>query len=84
LTKFSIKAICQQRFQEMARNVLNSRFSFARNTILVENMRLRSSPLLEAAKRCQQYYRETAKLKYEKNFVLLHLNFFKNIYDRKV
>ncbi len=46
------KAIAQQRFQEMARNVVNSRLSFARKTILVENMRLRSSPLLEAAKRC--------------------------------
>jgi len=45
------KNYCQQRFQEMARNVVNSRFSFARNIILVENMRLRSSPLLEAAKR---------------------------------
>ena len=35
----------------MARKVQNSRFSYARNIILVENMRLRSSPLLEAAKR---------------------------------
>jgi len=33
----------------MAKNVVNSRFSFARKTILVENMRLRSSPLHEAA-----------------------------------
>ncbi|MEC5158620.1 vacuolar-type H+-ATPase subunit E/Vma4 [Chryseobacterium sp. MP_3.2] len=46
-----IKPNAQQRFQEMARNVVNSRFSFARNIFLVENMRLRSSPLLEAAKR---------------------------------
>jgi uncharacterized repeat protein (TIGR03803 family) len=36
----------------MARNVLDSYLSFARNFILAENMRLRSSPLHEAAKRC--------------------------------
>ena len=36
----------------MARNVVNSRFSFARNIILVENMRLRSSQPRKAAKRC--------------------------------
>jgi hypothetical protein len=42
----------------MARNLLNSRLSFARNFILVENMRLRSSPLLEAAKRCMQVFRK--------------------------
>ena len=51
-------AYAQQRFQEMARNVVNSRFSFARKIILVENMRLRSSPLLEAAKRWQKVNRE--------------------------
>jgi hypothetical protein len=40
----------------MAKNVLNSRFYFARNIILAENMRLRSSPLHKAAKRCMQVY----------------------------
>ena len=43
--------IAQQRFQEMARNVLNSRLSIVRNFILAEKSRLRSSPLLEAANR---------------------------------
>jgi len=46
-----IKNCCQQPFQEMAKNVQNSHFSFARNIILVENKRLRSSPLHEAAER---------------------------------
>jgi len=44
------RANAQQRFQKMARNVLNSRLSIARNFILAEKSRLRSSPLLEAAK----------------------------------
>ena len=35
----------------MAKNVVKSHFSFARKIILVENMRLRSSPLREAAER---------------------------------
>jgi hypothetical protein len=35
----------------MAKNVVKSHFSFARIFILVENMLLRSSPLLEAAER---------------------------------
>jgi hypothetical protein len=35
----------------MAKNVQNSHFSFARIFILLENMPLRSSPLLEAAER---------------------------------
>jgi hypothetical protein len=42
-----------QPFQEMAKNVQNSYFSFARIFILVENMPLRSSPLHEAAERWQ-------------------------------
>ena len=41
----------QQQFQEMANILLNSCFSFARFFILAENKQLRSSPLLEAAKR---------------------------------
>jgi hypothetical protein len=40
-----------QQLQEMAKNVQNSHFSFARIFILVENMPLRSSPLHEAAER---------------------------------
>jgi hypothetical protein len=35
----------------MAKYVVNSRFRFARNFILAEKSRLRSSPLLQAAKR---------------------------------
>ena len=35
----------------MAKNVVKSHFSFARNIILVENIAFRSSPLLVAAKR---------------------------------
>jgi hypothetical protein len=49
----------QQPFQEMAKNVQNSHFFFARIFILVENMPLRSSPLHEAAERYQQFYRKT-------------------------
>ena len=36
----------------MAKYVVNSHLSFARNFILAENNRLRSSPLLQAATRC--------------------------------
>jgi hypothetical protein len=43
--------LVQQRFQEMAKNVQNSHFSFARIFILAESTQLRSSPLLEAAER---------------------------------
>ena len=57
-----IKGICQQRLQEMARNVLNSRFSFARNLILAENTQFRSSPLLVAAKRCASVSRRLKNL----------------------
>jgi hypothetical protein len=38
----------------MAKKVINSRFSFARNFIFMENKQFRSSPLLVAAKRYQQ------------------------------
>ena len=38
----------------MAKNVVKSHFSFARNFILVENIAFRSSPLLVAAERCTQ------------------------------
>ena len=38
----------------MAKNVVNSRFSFARNLVVAENTQLRSSPLRVAAKRWQQ------------------------------
>jgi hypothetical protein len=37
--------------QEMAKNVQNSHFAFARNFILVENMSLRSSQPRQAAER---------------------------------
>jgi|GEM_PF-3563181 len=40
----------------MAKNVVKSHFSFARNFILVENMSLRSSPLHEAAERYASPY----------------------------
>jgi hypothetical protein len=43
--------IAQQQFQEMARNVLNSRLFSVRTFILAENTRLRSSPLLEVTGR---------------------------------
>ncbi len=39
----------------MAKYVVNSRLSFARNFILAENNRLRSSPLLQAATRYSQF-----------------------------
>jgi len=40
-----------QPFQEMAKNVQNSHFSFARIFIIAESTQLRSSPLHEAAER---------------------------------
>jgi hypothetical protein len=40
-----------QPFHKMAKNVVKSHFSFARNFILAENTQLRSSPLREAAER---------------------------------
>ena len=39
----------------MAKYVVNSRLFFARNFILAEKSRLRSSPLLQAAKRWAIY-----------------------------
>jgi len=39
---FARRVSVQQRFQKMARNVLNSRFPFARNFLLSEKSRLRS------------------------------------------
>jgi hypothetical protein len=44
----------QQRFAKMAKYAVNSRLSFARNFILTEKSRSRSSPLLQAAKRWVQ------------------------------
>jgi hypothetical protein len=44
----------QQRFAKMAKYVVNSRLFFARNFILTENTRLRSSPLLQATRRYRQ------------------------------
>jgi hypothetical protein len=46
----------------MAKKVQNSRLSFARNLILAENMQLRSSPLLQAAKR---YWRVSQRIRSE-------------------
>ena len=51
------EGLVQQQFQEMAKNVQNLYFSFARIFILVENMLLRSSPLLETGKRYKQTLR---------------------------
>lgn len=45
----------------MAKYVVNSRLFFARNFILAEKSRLRSSPLLQAAKRCKPFS-QAAKL----------------------
>ena len=50
-TKVENLPIAQQRLQEMARKVQNSRLCSARNFILAENTQFRSSPLLVAAKR---------------------------------
>ena len=46
-----IKAICQQRLCEITNSVVNSRLCFARNFILAESSRLRSSQPRKAAKR---------------------------------
>jgi len=48
-----IKAICQQRFCKIAKYVVNSLKSFARNFILAEKTRLRSSQPRQAAKPCK-------------------------------
>ena len=53
-TNEKIKNCYQQRFCEIAKYVVNSRLSFARNLVVTENTRLRSSPLRQAAKRCVQ------------------------------
>jgi hypothetical protein len=45
------KPNAQQQLQEMANYVVNSRSIFARNLVITENIRLRSLPLLVAAKR---------------------------------
>ncbi len=45
----------------MAKYVVNSRLFFARNFILAEKSRLRSSPLLQAAKRCAKLYPKKSK-----------------------
>ena len=45
----------QQQLQEIAKYMVNSRSSFARIFILAESKRLRSSPLLVAAKRCRSF-----------------------------
>lgn len=49
----------------MAKNAVNSHFSFARNFILAEKSRFRSSPLLVAANRCR--YWAITKLRPQKN-----------------
>lgn len=46
----------------MAKYVVNSRLFFARNFILAEKSRLRSSPLLQAAKRCVQNWKQYIEL----------------------
>lgn len=46
----------------MARNVLNSHLFSARNFILEENTRFRSSPLLVAAKRCASAWRTETEI----------------------
>jgi hypothetical protein len=48
----------------MAKYVVNSRLSFARNFILAENNRLRSSPLLQAATRWRQFKLNTMGIKH--------------------
>ena len=58
LKNYTEKYYAQQRLQEMARNVLNSRLFSARNFILAENTQFRSSPLLVAARRWQKYYQK--------------------------
>ncbi len=67
-------AIAQQRFAKIAKYVVNSRLSFARNFILAENNRSRSSPLLQAATRCT---RLMPKLR-RKHFCQLKIYFRRN------
>ena len=57
----------------MAKKVQNSSLSFARNIILVENMQLRSSPLLEAATRWQIFCRKNRKTTFMKYLFLIIL-----------
>ena len=51
----------------MAKYVVNSHLSFARNFILAEKSRLRSSPLLQATKRCASFCRKAEKSVNEEN-----------------
>jgi hypothetical protein len=57
----------QQRFAKMAKYAVNSRLSFARNFILTEKSRSRSSPLLQAAKR-----QAVKKLRFSLNYIKIY------------
>ena len=46
------KNYCQHTFCEIANYVVNSRLSFARNLVVTENTRLRSSQPRKARERC--------------------------------
>ena len=54
------KHYCQQPFGKIANFVVNSRLRSARNIILVENKRFRSSQPRQAAERCVSAYDDTA------------------------
>ena len=80
----------QQRFCKIANFVVNSRLRFARNFILTENTRLRSSQPRKAAKRCKKNKSESItenkafssvqcyKAYYEKDTLELKINTLKN------
>ena len=63
----------QQRLQEMARNVVNSRLFSARNFILTENTQFRSSPLLVAAKRWWSAYDELGEKDEIRNKLIINV-----------
>lgn len=51
ITNEKIKNYCQQPFCEIANYLVNSRLSFARNLVVTENTRLRSSQPRKALER---------------------------------
>ena len=65
----------------MAKYVVNSRLPFARNFILAERFRLRSSPLLQAATRCAKL-KKTKLMKSRLTIILIIL--ISNLYSQSV
>ena len=60
----------------MAKYVVNSRLSFAINSVVTENLRFRNLPLLQAENRYQEYY-ENRKLTLHSPQIIPNINIIK-------